>query len=168
MIPRRHPPPLLHHPRHILINLGRRPANLLHRRLLPRPRALNIRQRLLQAPQLDLNLLLSLLSIAQRHALKLLDRRQLLADVVGGRLEGLDLAFDLVEDGVVFEQAAVVGEVDGLGCVGEGLHFAAGVVVAFFEGGEGAGGAAAEAELGGEFAPVQFEGGAGLGGGLAG
>jgi hypothetical protein len=73
------------------------------------------------------------------------------------------VAFDLVEDGVVLEQAAVVGEVDGLRGVGEGLDFAARVVVALFEGGERAGGAAAEAELRGQFAPVQLERCAGLG-----
>jgi len=36
-----------------------------------------------------------------------------------------------------------VGEVDGLRGLGEDLHFAAGVVVALFEGLEGAGGLAA-------------------------
>jgi hypothetical protein len=44
------------------------------------------------------------------------------------------MALDLVDNGLVLEQAAIVGEVDGLRGVGKGLHFAAGVVVAFFEG----------------------------------
>lgn len=154
MIPRRHPPPLLHQPRHILINLRRSRHNLIHRRLLPRPGALNITQRLLQTPQLDLHLRLGLLGIAHGHLLELLDRTQLLSDVVRDGFEGLEGALDLVDDGLVLEQAAVVGEVDGLRGFGQDLHFASGVVVALLEGGERAGCAAAQVELRAEFAPV--------------
>ena len=53
-------------------------------------------------------------------------------------------------------------EVDGPRGVGEDLHAPPGVVVAGFEGVERAGGAAAEAELGGELGPVELVGGAGL------
>lgn len=66
------------------------------------------------------------------------------------------MLLDLVDDLGVFEDRAVVPEVDGLGLVGEHLDFAAGIVVAFFEGREGGGGAAAEVELGGDFAPVEL------------
>ncbi len=58
-----------------------------------------------------------------------------------------------------------MGEVDGLRGLGEDLHLAAGVVVALFEGLEGAGGLAAQAEGGGEAGPVEFGGCAALGGG---
>lgn len=147
IITRRHPSPLLHQPGDILINLGRSGHNLIHRRLLPRPRPLDIAQRLLQTPQLHLDLLLGLLRIPHRHLLELLDRRQLLVDVVGDGLEGLEVGLDLVDDGLVLEQGAVVSEVDALGRLGEGLHLAPGVVVALFEGRERAGGVAAEAQL---------------------
>ena len=44
-----------------------------------------------------------------------------------------------------------MAEVDRRGLVGEDLDAAAGIVVALLEVGEGAGGAAAEAELGADF-----------------
>ena len=50
-------------------------------------------------------------------------------------------------------------EVDGLGRVGEHLNFSAGVVVALLEGGEGLGCGAFEGEGGGDFGPVDLEGG---------
>jgi len=53
---------------------------------------------------------------------------------------------------------AIGGEVDSGGEGGEGVELAAGVVVAFFERGEGGGGLAFEAEGGGDAVPVDFEG----------
>ena len=52
------------------------------------------------------------------------------------------MALDFVDDGLVFENGSVVGEIDGLRAVGQDLDFATGVVVALFEGGERLGGAA--------------------------
>ena len=49
-----------------------------------------------------------------------------------------------------------MSKVDSGGLIGELLNAAAGVVVAFLEIGEGGGRGAAERELGGEAAPVEF------------
>lgn len=69
------------------------------------------------------------------------------------------MAFDFVDDGLILENGAVVREIDGLRRVGEHLDFSAGVVVALFEGGEGLGCRAFEGERGGDFGPVDLEGG---------
>ena len=73
------------------------------------------------------------------------------------------MLLNLVDDLRVLEYGAIVTEVDGGGLVGELLHAAAGVVVAFLEVREGRGGGAAEGELRGESAPVEFGCCAGLG-----
>ena len=73
------------------------------------------------------------------------------------------MPFDLVDDPGVAEGAAVVLEVDGLGLRAEQVEFAARVVVALFEGLEGGGRLAFEAEGGGDFGPVEFQGGGALG-----
>lgn len=43
------------------------------------------------------------------------------------------MVLDLVDDGLVLQDAAVVGEVDGLGLLGQDLDLAAGVIVALLE-----------------------------------
>ena len=58
-----------------------------------------------------------------------------------------------------------MGEIDGLGSLRESVDAAAGVIVAFLEGGEGGGGGAFEAEGGDCFVEVEFGGGGALGGG---
>jgi hypothetical protein len=58
------------------------------------------------------------------------------------------VVLDLVDDGLVLQDAAVVGEVDGLGLLGQELDLAAGVVVALLEVLERSGGLAAKAERG--------------------
>jgi len=133
-----------------------------HSQVLKRPRRLDILQRLLQVPQFGLHLPLGLLRVLHRLALERLDRLQLLADIVRRGLEALVVALDLVDDGLVLERRAVVVEVDGLRRVGQHLDLAAGVVVALLEGLQAAGGLAAEAEGGGDFGPVDFQGGAPL------
>jgi len=55
-----------------------------------------------------------------------------------------------------------VGEVDGLGLLGQDLDLAAGVIVALLEGLEGGGGVATEAELLANLGPVELEGCAAL------
>jgi hypothetical protein len=55
-----------------------------------------------------------------------------------------------------------VGEVDGLGLLGQDLDLAAGVIVALLEGLKGGGGVATEAELLANLGPVELEGCAAL------
>jgi len=127
-----------------------------HSQILKRPRLLDILQRLLQVPQLLIHPPLRLLRILHRLRLKRLDRLELPPHIVRLRLEGLHVALDLVDDGLVLQHRVEVREVDGLGGVGEDLHLAAGVVVALFEGREGRGGLSLEAEGGGDFRPVEL------------
>lgn len=135
MVPWRHPSALLGHLLHILVNLRRRLHNLIHRSLIPRPGPLNIAQRLLQPTQLHAHLIPRLLRILNRDPLELLNRSQLFLDVVGGRLEVLEVGLDLVDHGLVLQLRAVRREIDGLRRVLQLLDFAAGIVVAFLEGG---------------------------------
>ena len=153
-IPRRHPSPLLNQSLRILINLRRRLRYLIHRNLIPAPRPLNIPQRLLQTPQLNLYLPLRRLCVLHRHLLKGLNALELFIHIVGFGGEGFVVGFDLVDDGAVLEDRAVVGEVDGGGLVLQLLQAAAGVVVTLFELLELRGGGAAEGELRGEAGPV--------------
>lgn len=60
-----------------------------------------------------------------------------------------------------------MGEVDGLGLLGQSLDLAARVVVTLLEGLEGGGGLATEAERAGDLDPVDLESGAALFGELA-
>lgn len=117
----------------------------------------------MQVHQLGLNATLGLLSRLDSLSLKGIDSLELTGNIVGGRLEGLEVVLDLVNDGLVLERLAVVREVDGLGLLGQHGHFAAGIVVALLEGLEGCCGLAAKAERAGDFGPVDFESGATLG-----
>ena len=74
------------------------------------------------------------------------------------------MALDLVDDGLVLEDGAVVLEIDRLGRLGEDLDFAACVIVSFLEVGEGGCGLAFEAERGADLGPVDFESCAALSG----
>lgn len=130
--------------------------------LVKRPGSLNILQSLLQIHQLRLNATLGFLGRLDSLSLKGIDSLELACDIVGRRLEGLEVVLDLVNDGLVLERLAVVRKVDGLGLLGENGHFAAGIVVALFEGLEGCCGLAAKAERAGDFRPVDFESGATL------
>lgn len=78
------------------------------------------------------------------------------------------MVLDLVDDGLVLEDVAVVREVNGLGLLGQDLDLAAGVIVALLEGLERSGGLAAEAERGGHLGPVDLESGAALREGVSG
>ena len=73
------------------------------------------------------------------------------------------MAFDLVDYAGVVEGAAVLLEVDGLGLRLQQVEFAARIVVALFEGLEGGCRLTFEAEGGGDFGPVEFQGGGALG-----
>jgi hypothetical protein len=66
----------------------------------------------------------------------------LLVDIVGLGLEGLEVLLNLVDDRGVFQDGAVVAEVDAGGLVLQNLQSAAGIVIALLEVAEGGGGAA--------------------------
>ena len=73
------------------------------------------------------------------------------------------MSFDLVHYAGVVERAAVLLEVDGLGLRLQQVEFAARVVVALFESLESGCRLTFEAEGGGDFGPVEFQGGGALG-----
>lgn len=120
-------------------------SNTHHSEVLKRSRSLDVLERLLQILQLLINLALGLLSSLDGLRLECLDRLDLPVDVVLLRGEGVELLLEVVDDGLVLEDAAVVAEVDGLRLLGQQLHLAAGVVVALLEGYEGVGGVAFQA-----------------------
>ena len=72
------------------------------------------------------------------------------------------MVLELVDDSLVLQDTAVVGEVDLLGSLGENLNLTAGVVVALLEALEGARGLAAEAQGAGDLDPVDLKCGAAL------
>lgn len=74
------------------------------------------------------------------------------------------MVLELVDDGLVLQDVAVVGEVDGLGLLGKELDLAARIVVTLLEGLEGGGCLTAETEGAGHLGPVDFESGTALGG----
>lgn len=131
--------------------------------ILKRSRRLDILQRLLQLPQLPIHSPLGLLRALDSLHLKRLNGLDLPSHIVSGRLERLEVSLDLVDDGRVVESAAVVLEVDGLGLRAEQVQFAARVIVALLEGLEGRCRLPFETERGGDFGPVEFQGGGALG-----
>lgn len=133
-----------------------------HSEVFKRPSSLNVVQSLLQVNQLSLDLALSLLSALHSLGLKGIDSLNLTANIVGRRLEALEVALDLVNDGLVLQHVAVVGEVDGLRLLGKSLDLAARFVVTLLEGLQGGGRLAAEAERAGHLGPVEFESGTAL------
>lgn len=72
------------------------------------------------------------------------------------------MVLELIDDGRVLQDAAVVAEVNGLRLLGQDLNLAASLVVALLESLEGGSGLAAEAEGGRHLGPVDLESGAAL------
>jgi len=137
-------------------------AYTYHSQILKRPSSLNILQRRIQILQLGIDLALRLLRALHSLRLERLNRLDLAADIVLLRLEAIDLLLDVGDDVLVFEDAAVLREVDALGLVGEDLDPALRVVVALLEVGEGVGRAASETQFGSEVGPVDLHGGGAL------
>lgn len=137
-------------------------TNTYHGEVFEGTGGLDVLQGLLQVDELSVDLALGLLGVLDGLGLESIDGLQLAADIVGGGLEALEVVLDLVNDGLVLEDAAVVGKVDGLGLLGQDLDLAAGVVVALLEGLQRGGGLAAEAEGGRDLGPVDLECGAAL------
>ena len=118
---------------------------------------LNVGEGLLEILQLQADLLLGGLGVLDGLDLESLDGLDLAVDVVGGGLEGGEALLDLVDDGLVFEGRAVVGEVDGGRKVLEGRDLAAGILVALLEGLEGGNGLSPQVEGGRDLGPVELE-----------
>lgn len=135
-----------------------------HSEVLERPSALNVLQGSLEVLQLCVDLALGLLGALHSLRLESLDALDLALDVVLLHLEAAHLLLDVVDDGLVLEDAAVVAEVDRLRLLGEDLDPAAGVVMALLEGLEGLSGAATEAELLGQCSPIELLDSGALGG----
>jgi len=138
------------------------PAYTHHSEVLEGPGGLDVLESLVKVLQLGVDLGLGLLGALEGSGFVCLDGLDLAADVVLLDLEGVELLLDVVDDGGVLEDGAVVGEVDLLGLLGQDLDLAARVVVALLEGLQGLGGGAAEAEFGAQVGPVDFGGGAAL------
>lgn len=129
-----------------------------HSELLEGPGLLDVGQRLVQVLQLQVDLGLGGLGILDGLGLEGGDGLELAGDVVGGGLEGLEALLDLVDDGLVLEDGAVLGEVDLGGELRQLLDPALGVVVARLEGLQGRDRLATEAQGGGDLGPVELEG----------
>ena len=123
------------------------PAGTYHSQVLKRPGSLDVLQRLLQVGQFGVDPALRVLGTLHSLCLESLNSLDLTLHIVLLGLEGIDLLLDVVDDGGVAQDGAVVREVDFLRLVGEDLHPAARIVVALLEGREGLGGAAFDAEL---------------------
>ena len=126
--------------------------------VLKRPGLLDVLERLLEVLQLQVDLLLGGLGVADALDLKGLDGLDLARHVVRGRLEGLEAPLDLVDDGRVLERRAVRREVDRRRELRELLHLAAGVVVALLEGLQRCHRLAPEPERRRHLGPVDLEG----------
>ncbi len=123
---------------------------------------LDVLKGLLEVAEFSLNLALGLLSALDSLGLEGINGLQLAGNIVGGGLEVLELVLDLVDDGLVLQDAAVTGEVDGLRLLGKELNLAARIVVTLLESLQRGSGLAAEAEGAGRLDPVDLESGATL------
>ena len=126
------------------------------------PGVLDVLERLLEVAQFLVDYGLGLLGALDGLGLESLNGLDLPSYIVCLGLEGLELLLDVVDDGLVLEDAAVVAEVDVGRLLGENSQLAARIVVALLEGLEGGGGLTLEAELGSELRPVELEGCAAL------
>lgn len=129
-----------------------------HGELVEWSSGLDVCKSLLQVLQLSIDLALGLLGAFHSLCLESLNGLDLSLDVVLLWLESVELLLNVVDDVLVLQDAAVLGEVDGLGLLGKDLNAAARIVVALLEVGERGGGVASETEFGAKVGPVDFEG----------
>lgn len=94
----------------------------------------NILQGRAEIRQLGINLVLGSLRILDSCGFEVFDRSQSIRDVVSLRLERLEGGLNLVDDGLILEDGAVVREVDFAGGVLQNGDLAAGILVALLEG----------------------------------
>ena len=133
-----------------------------HSEVLEGPGSLDVLKSLLEVLELSVDLGLGLLGALDSLGLVGLNGLDLAVDVVLLDLESVELLLDVVDDGGVLQDGAVVGEVDLLGLLGQDLDLAARVVVALLEGLESLSGGTTEAQFGAQVGPVDFGGGAAL------
>jgi len=118
---------------------------------------LDILQCLLQVLKLQINSVLGGLSVLDGLALEGLDGLDLAADIVSDWLEGLEVILYRINNSLVLEDGAVVGEVDSRRRLGELLESATRILIALLERLEGGDGLAAESEVGSDCLPVKLE-----------
>jgi hypothetical protein len=126
------------------------------------PGVLDVLQGLVQVAELLVHDALGLLGALESLCLEGLNGLDLPAHIVGLGLELAELLLDVVDNGLVLEDAAVVLEIDGLRLLGEDGDLAARVVVALLELLESGSSVALEAQLRADLCPVKLEGGASL------
>ena len=134
-------------------------ASTYHGEVLKWTSGLNVLQCLLKILQLSIDLALGLLGALDGLCLEGLDGLHLSLHVILLWLERGELLLEVVDDVLVLQKAAVLGEVDGLWLFGKDLDLATGDIVALLEGGERLSGAAPEAKLGAQVGPVNLRGG---------
>jgi hypothetical protein len=110
------------------------PINTYDSEILKRSSLLNVLQCLLQIFQLQINTALSLLRVLHSLRLKSLNCLNLPRNIVGRRLEGAEVLLDLVNDSLVLQDRAVVGEVDSGRLFRKSLDTASGIFAALLEG----------------------------------
>lgn len=111
-----------------------------HSQVLEWPGLLNVLQGLLQVRKLRVNLALGGQGILDSLGLESLDGLQLLGEIDRDGLEGLVGPLNLINDGLVLEDSAVVSDIQLLGQSTENDDLAAGLLVALLErlkGGDG-------------------------------
>ena len=126
------------------------------------PGILDVLQGLLEIAQLLVDDGLGLLCALDGLGLESLNGLDLPSYVVRLGLECVELLLNVVDDGLVLEDTAVIGEVNGLRLLREDGNLAARIVVALLEGLEGGGGLTLETKLRSELGPVELEGSAAL------
>ena len=92
-----------------------RPSITYHSEILKWSRSLNVLQSLLQILQLQVHTTLGLLCVLDSLSLESLNGLDLPSYIICDWLEGAEMLLELVDDGLVLEEAAVVCEVDLLG-----------------------------------------------------
>lgn len=125
--------------------------------LVERAGVLDVLQGLLQILELHIDTALGLLSVLDGLSLEGLDGLDLAGDIVGDWLEALVVLLYRIDNGLVLQDGAVVGEVDGGWLLLESRELAAGILVALLEGVEGGDSGSTESEVRGDCCPVKLE-----------
>lgn len=157
LVTRHHPSALGHQLGGLLVDGLLSGGNLINGKLLEWSGLLNVLEGGSKILQLQIHGLLGGLGVLDGLDLEGVNGLDLAADIVGGGLESLEALLDLVNDGLVLQDGAVLGEVDGGGLLGQLLDLAAGILVALLESLEGGDGLAAEAQGRGDLDPVELE-----------
>lgn len=129
-----------------------------HSEILEWPSRLDVLEGLLQIPQLRIDLALGLFRALHGLGLESLNGLDLPLNIVLLGLESSKLLLNIGDDVLVLQDAAVLGEVDGLGLLGESLDLAARVIVPLLEVAEGGSSLASQAKFGAQVGPVDLEG----------